>query len=125
MHIKTTPMSPELYRYMVEHRSQAADPVLESLVRATQELGPVARMQVSPEQVAFMTLLTRAISARQALEIGTFTGYSGLCLARGLPEDGRLLTCDIDEQTTRIAREHWARAGVQHKIELRLGPALS
>jgi caffeoyl-CoA O-methyltransferase len=81
-------------------------------------------MQVSPDEGALMTLLARAIGARSAVEIGTFTGYSSLCIARGLPEDGRLLCCDLNAEWTAIGRRHWDRAGVGHKIELRLGPAL-
>jgi len=66
----------------------------------------------------------RAIGARSAIEIGTFTGYSALCIARGLPGDGRLLCCDLSEEWTAIGRDYWNRAGLGHKIELRLGPAL-
>jgi caffeoyl-CoA O-methyltransferase len=81
-------------------------------------------MQVAPDQGALMTLLARAIGARAAIEIGTFTGYSALCIARGLPDDGRLLCCDLNDEWTSIGRRYWDRAGVGHKIELRLGPAL-
>lgn len=122
---KTTPLSPALYQYLVERRSER-DPVLEKLRQATAALGPASNMQISPEQGALMTLLCRALGAREVIEIGTFTGYSTLCLARGLPEGGRVLTCDIDPETTRIAQAHWdlAGAGVADRIELRLGPAL-
>ena len=120
---KFTRLTPELYAYLVEHRSER-DPVLAALVRETAALGGLSIMQVAPEQGAFMTLLARAIGARRAIEVGTFTGYSALCLARGLPEDGRLVTCDLDAEWTAIARRHWEQAGVAHKIDLRLGPAL-
>lgn len=123
MQEKFTPLTPELYRYVVRHRSDR-DPLLAELAAETAALGAVSVMQVSPEQGAFMALLARAIGARRALEVGTFTGYSALCLARALPEDGRLLCCDINPEWTAIARRYWERAGVAHKVELRLGPAL-
>src|SRR5262249_20750807 len=78
----------------------------------------------APEQGAFMTILTRLLGARSAIEIGTFTGYSALCIARGLADGGRLLCCDINEEWTAIAKEYWARAGVADRIELRIAPAL-
>jgi caffeoyl-CoA O-methyltransferase len=81
-------------------------------------------MQVAPEQGAFMTLLVRATGARRAIEVGTFTGYSALCIARGLPDDGQLLACDVSEEWTSIGRRYWERAGVAKKIDLRIGPAL-
>jgi len=73
---------------------------------------PHAGMQISPEQGAFMTIFTRVIGARQAVEVGTFTGYSALSIARGLPDDGHLLCCDVSEEWTSIAQRYWARAGV-------------
>jgi len=79
---------------------------------------------VPPEQGAFMTLITRLIGARRAVEVGTFTGYSSLCIARGLRPGGRLLCCDVSEEWTAIAREAWAKAGVADRIELRLAPAI-
>jgi caffeoyl-CoA O-methyltransferase len=81
-------------------------------------------MQIAPEQGAFMTLLARAIGAKRVIEVGTFTGYSALCIARGLPDEGRLLACDVSEEWTAIAARYWKRAGVADRIELRLGPAL-
>ena len=81
-------------------------------------------MQVAPEQGAFMTLLARAIGARRAIEIGTFTGYSALCLARGLPDDGTLICCDVNDEWTSIGRRYWEKDGVASKIDLRIGPAL-
>ena len=120
---KFTAMSSDLYGYVVAHRSER-DPVLAALAEETATLGGISRMQVAPDQGALMTLLARAIGARAAVEIGTFTGYSALCIARGLPDDGRLLCCDINDEWTAIGRDYWNRAGVAHKIELRLGPAL-
>jgi len=83
-----------------------------------------ARMQISPDQGQFMALLAELIGARQCLEIGAFTGYSALAVALALPGDGRIITCDIDQETTAIARRFWAQAEVDHKIDLRLAPAL-
>lgn len=120
---KFTALSGELYQYLVAHRSER-DPVLAELAKETEALGALSLMQIAPEQGAFMTLLARAIGARSAVEVGTFTGYSALSVARGLPDDGRLLCCDVNEEWTGIARRYWQKAGVAHKIELRLGPAL-
>jgi caffeoyl-CoA O-methyltransferase len=80
-------------------------------------------MQIAPEQGAFMTLLTRLVGARSAVEVGTFTGYSAIAIARGLPDDGHLLCCDVSEEWTSVARDAWEEAGVASKIELVLGPA--
>jgi caffeoyl-CoA O-methyltransferase len=81
-------------------------------------------MQIAPEQGAFMTLLTRVLGVRNAVEVGTFTGYSALSIARGLAPGGRLLCCDVSEEWTSIGREHWQRAGVADRIDLRIAPAL-
>ncbi len=81
-------------------------------------------MQIGSDQGSLMALLVRLTGARRAIEIGTFTGYSSLAIARALPADGSLLCCDVSEEWTSIARRYWARAGVDHKIELRIGPAL-
>ena len=81
-------------------------------------------MQIAPEQGAFMTMLTRLLGVRTAVEVGTFTGYSSLCIAEGLGEGGRLLCCDVSEEWTSIAREHWQRAGVADRIDLRIAPAV-
>jgi predicted O-methyltransferase YrrM len=120
---KYTTLTPALYQYLIDHRS-VRDSVLESLAKETEELGPISLMQVAPEQGALMTLLARAIGARSAVEVGTFTGYSALCIARGLPDDGRLLCCDVSEEWTAIGRRHWERAGLADKITLRIGPAV-
>ena len=82
------------------------------------------RMQVSPEQGAFMQFLVRLLGARRALEVGTFTGYSALVVAEALPDDGRLIACDVSEEWTAIGRRFWERAGVADKIDLRLKPAV-
>jgi caffeoyl-CoA O-methyltransferase len=116
-------LTPELHAYLVEH-STPLDDVQRALVEETSQLGDIARMQVAPEQGAFLSLLAAVTGARRAIEVGTFTGYSALCLARGLPEDGRLVCCDVSEEWTAVARRHWEAAGVARRIELRLGPAL-
>jgi caffeoyl-CoA O-methyltransferase len=116
-------LTPELHAYLVEH-STPLDEVQRALVEETSQLGDIARMQVAPEQGAFLSLLAAVTGARRVIEVGTFTGYSALCLARGLPEDGRLVCCDVSEEWTAVARRHWEAAGVARRIELRLGPAL-
>ena len=108
--------------YLVAHTTPA-DEVQRSLIAATEALGDVSGMQIAVDQGNLLTLLARLVGARRAIEVGTFTGYSALCLARGLPDDGHLLCCDVSEEWTAIGREHWDRAGVGHKIELRIGPA--
>jgi len=115
-------LTPEIHEYVVAHGTPP-DAVQQALIDETAQL-PMAMMQISPEQGAFMTLLTRLIGARQAVEVGTFTGYSALAIARGLPDDGHLLCCDVSEEWTAIGRQAWADAGVAHKIELRLAPAV-
>lgn len=117
-------ITPELHAYIVDH-SDPVDPVLSDLVEETARLFPDRKgMQISPEQGVFTTLLTRIHGARDVVEIGTFTGYSSICFARGLPEDGTLLALDISEEWTSVARRYWERAGVAERITLRIGPAL-
>jgi caffeoyl-CoA O-methyltransferase len=111
-----------LHSYLLAH-STPPDRVQQALIEQTAELGRVAGMQIAPEQGALMTLLTRLIGARRAIEVGTFTGYSALAIAYGLPDDGHLLSCDVSEEWTAVARRAWSDAGVEHKIELRLAPA--
>jgi len=109
--------------YAVAHSTNPPDDVQRSLIERTHELGGVSMMQISPDQGAFMTLLTRLVGATFAVEVGTFTGYSSICIARGLAEGGRLLCCDVSEEWTAIAREHWDKAGVADRIDLEIGPA--
>lgn len=116
-------LTPELYSYVVGHSGE--DPLLARLREETeQDLPERAEMQIAPDEGALITLMVRAMGARRALELGTFTGYSSICIARGLPADGSLLTCDVSEEWTAVARRYWAEAGVEDRIELRLGPAL-
>ncbi len=114
-------LSDEVYRYLID-LSLREHPVSTALRAATRG-HPRAGMQISPEQGQFMALLVKLIGAKKTLEIGVFTGYSSLATALALPEDGRIVACDISEEFTAIGRAHWARAGVAHKIDLRLAPA--
>ncbi len=95
-----------------------------ALIAETKQLGGISRMQIGALQGAFMSVLTAALSPQFAVEIGTFTGYSSLAVARYLPPNGRMLCCDISQEWTAIAKRYWAQAGVDDKIELRLAPAL-
>ena len=115
-------LTPKLYEYLLAH-GHNGDPIRAELAAETAKLGPVRTMQIPAEQGTFMAILAGAIGARSAVEVGTFTGYSALCVARALPTDGRLLCCDLNEQWTAIARRYWERAGVANKITLKLGPA--
>ena len=120
---KFTALTPDLYRYLLDH-NPPEDDVLRDLVEETLALGSIGLMQVAREQGAFLTLLGRVLGARRALEIGTFTGYSAICIARGLAEGGTLIACDVSEEWTAIARRYWTRAGLDDRIELRLAPAI-
>ncbi len=115
-------LSDGLHDYVVGH-STLPHPVLESLAERTAELGDVAGMQISPEQGAMLTALTRLSGGRFAVEVGTFTGYSATCIARGLAPGGRLLCCDISTEWTDIARDAWRDAGVDDRIDLVVAPA--
>jgi caffeoyl-CoA O-methyltransferase len=121
--IKSLGLAPELHAYLVAHGTPP-DAVQRELIAETAQLGPIAIMQVAPEQGAFLTLIARLIGAREAVEVGTFTGYSSLAIARGLAPGGRLLCCDVSAEWTAIARRAWQRAGVADRIELRIAPAL-
>lgn len=85
---------------------------------------PLARMQISAEQGQFMAWLVEALGVRRAVEVGTFTGYSALVVALAMPDDGRIIACDVNEETTAVGRRHWEQAGVASKIDLRLAPAV-
>ncbi len=121
MTTKSIGLDPQLHDYLIAH-SLREDEVAWRLREETAAL-PEAQMQIAPEQGQFMALLARLIGARRAIEIGVFTGYSALCLARALPPDGRLLACDLSEEWTKIAQRYWHEAGVSGRIELVLAPA--
>jgi len=118
---RTLNVDDELYRYLLDH-SLREHPALAAL-RAATAAHPHAGMQISPEQGQFMQLLARTVNARKAIEVGVFTGYSSLAVALALPEDGRLVACDVSEEWTAMARKFWEKAGVAKRIELRLQPA--
>jgi caffeoyl-CoA O-methyltransferase len=116
-------LAPEMHDYVLAH-STPADEIQQALIEETLALGTVSRMLIAPDQGRLLTLLARAVGARSAVEVGTFTGHSALCIARGLPEDGHLLCCDISEEWTSVARKYWEKAGLSDRIELRLAPAI-
>ncbi|NUS72066.1 MAG: SAM-dependent methyltransferase [Corynebacteriales bacterium] len=115
-------MTPALHQYLVAHGTPPDD-VQRDLMNET-GLMAEASMQIAPEQGAFLTVLTKLVNAKFAVEVGTFTGYSSISIARGLTEGGRLLCCDVSEEWTDIARRYWDRAGVTDRIDLKIAPAL-
>ena len=121
MSSRTLNLDDALYAYLHEVSLREPD-VLQRLRRVTAGLDE-AEMQISPEQGQLMALLARLMGARFYLEVGVFTGYSSLAVALALPEDGRVIACDISPQWTRIAQRYWQEAGVAHRIDLRLGSA--
>ncbi len=119
--MKRTLLPDAVERYVSEEMTRET-PVQQALRAATAEL-PEAVMQIGADQGALMALLVRLMGARRCLEIGTFTGYSALAVAAALPDGGTLVTCDVSDEWTRIARQYWTRAGVADRITLKLGPA--
>ena len=115
-------LSDDLYQYLLGV-SLRDTPVRARLREETAKL-PHAAMQIAPEQGQFMGLLVELTGARRILEVGTFTGYSALCMAEAAGPEGRIVTCDVDAETTAVARRTWAEAGVAERIDLRLAPAL-
>lgn len=120
---KTITLTDTLYDYVLN--VSLREPALLARLREETARDPLARMQIAPEQGQFMALLVQLMGAKKALEIGVFTGYSSLCVALALPSDGALIACDISDEWTAVARRYWAEAGVAHKIELRIAPALA
>jgi caffeoyl-CoA O-methyltransferase len=117
-------ISLHLNAYLTAH-STPPDLILRELATETAERYPnEISLQVAPELGTLVTLLTRLSGGRSAIEVGTFTGYSSICIARGLGADGRVLCCDVSEEWTSVARKYWEKAGLTERIELRLGPAL-
>jgi caffeoyl-CoA O-methyltransferase len=110
--------------YAVGHGSWQPDEVVAWLRSETDALGDVSGMQIGDDQGQLLTMLARLVGARRAVEVGTFTGYSSLCIARGLADGGSLLCCDVSEEWTAIAARAWQRAGMRDRIELRIAPAL-
>ena len=122
MSSRTIELTESVYSYLLQSGIQESSIAYELRVK-TQESTPWHMMQISPEQGAFMALLVRLIGAKKTIEVGTFTGYSALVVAEALPEDGRIIACDVSEEWTSIARDFWERAGLRNKIDLRLRPA--
>ena len=123
MPAKYVALNDALYDYVVRCRSRAGDPLLDALRAETEALGDIARMLISREQGDLLTVLTRLLNVRSAAEVGTFTGYSSICIARGLALDGRLTCFDLSTEWTAIARRSWKKAGLADRMELRLGDA--
>jgi predicted O-methyltransferase YrrM len=122
MSTRTLTLDDDLYRYLLDV-SLREHPVMMQLRAVTREHAH-ANMQISPEQGQFMALLVNLAGARRTLEIGVFTGYSALAVALALPADGRIIACDVNEDYTAVARDFWKKAGVDHKIDLHLAPAI-
>jgi predicted O-methyltransferase YrrM len=120
---KFTPLTDPLHDYMVAHGARQ-DEVLRRVQEETALMGEIAVMQIAPDQGAFMTLIARLIETREAIELGTFTGYSAICIARGLAPGGRLIACELSEEYAEIAAGNLAAAGVADRVEIRIGPAL-
>jgi caffeoyl-CoA O-methyltransferase len=119
---KYTRIDDALHAYLTAHRS-ADDPILAELAEETRRLtGQRSVMQIAPEEGTLLALLVAATGAKRVVEVGTFTGYSALCMARALPPGGKLLACDVSEEYTAVARRYWQKAGVADRIELVLGP---
>jgi caffeoyl-CoA O-methyltransferase len=122
-HDKFISITPELHRYAVEH-SSFRDGAVPDVERAGEEMGDLAAMQIAGDQAAFITVVVAATGAHDALEVGTFLGYGAIAIARGLPDDGRLVCCELSEEYAERARGHLAQAGLDQKVEFRVGPAL-
>jgi caffeoyl-CoA O-methyltransferase len=121
MSSRTIALSDALHDYLLSVSLREPD-ILRRLREETASM-PLAAMQISPEQGQFMALLLGLLDARRVIEVGTFTGYSALAMALALPPEGRIIACDINEETTAVGRRYWAEAGVADKIDLRIGPA--
>lgn len=119
---QTLNLDDRLYQYLL-HASLREVPILQQLRQETAK-HPMSQMQIAPEQGQLMGLLVQLMGVKKALEVGVFTGYSALVVALAMPEEGRLIACDVSEEYTSIARQYWQRASVTHKIDLRIAPAL-
>lgn len=119
---RTVSLTDDLYDYLLD--VSLREPALLRRLREETAALPNRSMQIAPEQGQFMSLVAQLMGARRCLEIGVFTGYSSLAVALALPEEGRIVACDVSEEWTAIARRYWREAGVEHKVDLRLAPAL-
>ena len=118
---RTIEITESIYQYLCDH-SLREDPILKDLRDHTYDMEERA-MQIAPEQGQFMQMLVKLIGAKNTIEVGVFTGYSSLAIALALPEDGRIVACDVNPQYTSVAEKFWVSAGVREKIDLRIGPA--
>jgi caffeoyl-CoA O-methyltransferase len=123
MPAKYTEINDPLYDYIIAQRSNAADPLLAALQAETEGMGEVSRMMISPDQAGLISLLVAAIGTKWAVEVGTFTGTSSICIARHLAPGGKLFCFDQDFKFTSVARRYWIKAQLQERIDLRLGDA--
>ena len=120
---KFTALTPELHRYVVEHGARR-DGAMLAVEEETEAMGDIAVMQTAPDQAALITLLVRSIGARRALEVGTFTGYGAIAIARGLLEDGELVCCELNPDYAQTAQRNLERAGLADRGRIEVGPAL-
>lgn len=118
----TLNLTPEIYDYLLCNILPLSEPA-KRLRHVTEESTNASVMQISAEQGGFMALLMKILGAKQTIEVGTFTGYSALVVAEALPDDGRVVACDISQEWTSIGKPYWVEAGVDHKIELHIRPA--
>ncbi len=118
-----TPLTAELYDYLLAVSVKESDVLFALRTYTHQHFADCAKMQIAPDQGQFMALLVRLIGAKRILEVGTFTGYSALAMAQALPDDGQLITCDQNVETSKIAQHFWQQAQLNNKIELKLGRA--
>ena len=119
---KYTALTDPLHTYLVEMGAREDD-ALAAIREETAAMGSIAIMQIAPDQGSFLTMLAQLLGARRAIELGTFTGYSAICIARGLAEGGRLIACELDPDYAELASANFERAGVAERIEVRIGPA--
>ncbi|HTF10808.1 MAG TPA: class I SAM-dependent methyltransferase [Asanoa sp.] len=117
-------ISPAISDYLLAHSSPADEVLRELAAETTRAFPDAAGMQISHDEGELLTMLTRLVGATSAVEVGVFTGYSSICIARGLAPSGSLLACDVSEEWTSIARRYWDRAGVADRIDLRIAPAI-
>ena len=115
-------LTDKVYTYLLDN-SLRESPACSALRKETENI-EYSAMQVSPEQGQLMSLLVSMLHVHKAIEVGTYTGYSALCVAQALPKDGKLIACDISEKWTSVGQKYWKQAGVAHKIDLRIAPAI-
>ena len=122
MTLRTIQIDDHLFEYLLAQSLREVP--AQAALRAATRTHPHAGMQISPDQGQFMALLVKLMGARRTIEVGTFTGYSALTVALALPQEGRVLACDVSDEYTKVGRPFWQQAGVAHKIELVIAPAL-